>query len=374
MKLTRKENLRKTLRGEAPRWVPFALNFAQWFQHHRTFGSLPPELQNCEDYVDAMKALDCDIFSRNLDGGFRERNTQVEVVKEITPGATGPRIEQLWTTPHGTLREVCQHQSALSTSYEVEYPVKDWETDGKAFRYLLEQVEYSWDEKAFHAINDKIGDDGILNVRIGSSPLKMLHQNFGLDGACLFLLDYPDEAKEICALYWSKIRPVWEQIAAHPDVEATIIMDNVDTPFYPPSLAREFWAPYVAEAGEMMRAHGKYLFVHACGQLAALNELFAQTRVSGLEGIAHPPLGDWTAEQAQACHSDFIFIGGFSACEQEHATDAQVERFYAEYLPTASKTRFIFSSSCQTAINTPWSRLVQVREICRAWGGRPEDV
>lgn len=369
--MTRRENLLRVLRGQAPAWVPFAMNFAQWYAHHHTFDSLPEALRGCSSYIQAMKVLGCDIFSRNLDAGYAERDTVLTPREHDEPGPTGPRRTICYDTPHGTLTMVRQQQTALSTSHEEEHFVKDWGTDGDAFRYLLSQRRPEWDERVFDAVDREIGDDGLVNVPAGCTPLKMLHHNFGLAYACLFLSDHPREALSLCDDYWSRLRPVLERLARHPRVASVILMDNVDTPFYPPSLARVYWAPYVKEAATLMRTHGKCLFVHACGKLAGLRGVFAESGVSGLEGVAHPPLGDWTAPQAQACHPGFIFMGGFGAHEQDSMTDAHVRAFYADYLPSASRTRFIFSASCQTSIRTPWSRLELVRDLCREWGGTP---
>jgi len=120
-----------------------------------------------------------------------------------------------------------------------------------------------------------------------------------------------------------------------------------------------------------MRNSGKHLFAHACGKLAALSPIFAQCGVSGLKGISHPSLGDWSAAQAQACHPNFIFIGGFSAREQQSLTDDQVCAFYHDHLSKADRRRFIFAASCQTSIHTPWGRIKLVRDLCRQWGGFP---
>ncbi len=371
MALTKRENLRRVLAGEEPAWVPFAMNFAQWYQHHRRFGSLPPELRGCADYVAAMKVLGCDIFSRNIEGGFFERDTLLKAREVDETAPIGPRRTIVYETPYGRLRMIRQQQAALSTSYEEEHFVKDWARDGDAFRVLLEQRELDWDEAVFDALDRAVGDDGLVNVPAGCTPLKMLHHHFGLSYSCLFMVDHPAAAHALCECWWAKLRPVLERLARHPRVASVILMDNVDTPFYPPSLAREYWAPYVAEAATLMRAHGKPLFVHACGKLAGLRSVFAECRVSGLEGIAHPPLGDWTAAQAQACHPGFIFIGGFGAHEQEHMDDAALQAFYRDYLGQAQRRRFIFSASCQTSIHTPWERLLRVRDICREWGGSP---
>lgn len=371
--MTRKENLRLVLRGQKPRWVPFAPNFNQWFVHHQKFGSLPPELRGCGDYLDAMKTLGCDIFSRNLESGFQKSDTRFEPRVTVEPSATGPRTITEYVTPHGTLREVHQEQTTFSTSHQEEYLVKDWGRDGKAFWSFLEQRRHAWAEAAFLRVDARVGDDGIVNVHFGTTPLKMLHLYFGLDHSCLFVMDEPEAARELCDYYWrEKARPVLHALANHPKVESAILMDNVDTPFYPPRLAAEYWTPYVREAAETMRAKGKTLFVHACGKLAGLAREFATARLSGLEGISHPPLGDWPVAAAQACHEDFIFIGGFSAREQEILDDEQVRAFYREYLATAKKERFIFASSCQTAIDTTWERIKLVRDLCRAWGGMPD--
>ncbi|MCC7348934.1 MAG: hypothetical protein IT446_00060 [Phycisphaerales bacterium] len=370
-KLTRRENLRKVLSGRDPAWVPFAINFEQWFKHHKTFATLPDELRGCETYIDAQKALGCDIFSRNLDGGFREVDQRIK--PKITQVNTdiGLRTITEYHTPRGTLRNVFQEQAAITTGHTEEYMVKDWETDGGAFECFLDQHEYRWDVDAFIKVNDQVGDWGIVNVPFGCTPLKFLHLHFGLEYSCLFANDYPDAAKRICDLYWKKLRPWLIALAEHPRVESVCLMDNVDTPFYPPSMAGELWEPYVKDAADLLRDAGKHLFVHACGKLSALNPTFARCHVSGLEGISHPYLGDWSADAARNCHPDFIFIGGFSAREQQSLDDDQVRAFYGQYLPKTDKRRFIFAASCQTSIHTPWNRIKLVKDICRQWGGHP---
>ena len=372
--MTRRDNLRLTLAGKIPRWVPFALNFAQWYEHHRRFESLPAELRGCGDYVDAMKALGCDIFSRNLDGGFRTGDAKLVQKVTTIPADTGPRTIVEYETPYGTLRGITQFQTRLTTSHTEEYLVKDWSADGDAFRCYLDQRVASWDEEAFDTVDRKIGDDGLVNVPVACTPLKFLHLTFGLEYTCLFAMDHPEAAEQICRTYWGQVWPVLEQLARHRRVESICLMDNVDTPFYSPALAGEFWAPYVRQTTELFASRRKTVFVHACGKLAGLNEVFATCGVSGLEGIAHAPLGDWSAVEAQRCHDRFIFIGGFSAHEQELPSDDEVRAFYREYLPRARKDRFIFSSSCQTSIATPWERIKLVRDICREWGGYPAET
>lgn len=359
----------RVLAGQEPAWVPFAPNFAQWFKHHKKFGTLPDDLADCADYLDAMKAAGFDIFSRNIDASVREIDSAGPPRHVIEPASTGPRHTLEYHTPHGVLRSIRQEQTAITTEYEEENFVKDWAIDGPAFTWLLNQRRYEWDEAAFLKVDRRVGEDGLVNIPVACTPLKFLHLYFGLDYSCMFALDEPEAARAICRTYWQKVRPVLQKIAAHPRTASAILMDNVDTPFYSPALAAEFWTPYVKGAAEIMRSAGKTLFVHACGKLAALAPAYVESRVSGLEGISHPPLGDWTVAQSQACHEDFIFVGGFSAREQELMDDQQVREFYNSYLPTAGRSRFIFASSCQTAVRTPWKRIRLVEQIVRQWGG-----
>jgi hypothetical protein len=368
--LSRADNLRTVLRGATPAWIPFAPNFRQWFIHHQSHGSLPEELRGCRDYLDAMIAFDCDIFSRNIDSGCVETDVLFRAQREVQPSSTGQRCLTTWQTPHGALREVVCEQTSISTSHTEEYRVKDWNVDGRAFRAWFDQREPAWDEASYLATADRVGDRGLVNLACFQTPLKFLHNNFGLDGACFFCSDHPDEAKALCDERWARLRPLIQRMADHPRVDSIVLMDNVDTPFYPPSMARTYWAPYVADAVGIMRARGKSVFVHACGKLRGLARIFAECGVTGLEGISHAPIGDWDPTGAVATHPGFVYVGGFSCTEQGMDHDAMA-RFYEGFLAGMPRQRVIFSSSCQTAIETPWERLVQVRDLVRAWGGRP---
>jgi hypothetical protein len=368
--MTRRENLRNILRGGEGAWVPFCLNFKQWFDHHQRNRSLPKELEG-GDYLDAQKTLDGDIFSRNLPGGFHWDDTRLAPRRESTETPHGTRSTTTYETPHGVLTETSQEQRAQSTSYTEAYPVKDPARDLKALLWLLSQREARWEEAEFLATDARIGDAGLLNVPVACSPIKALHLSFGLTGACEFAVDDPESAKTFCDLYWERVLPALRALAAHPKVDSVILMDNVDTPFYPPEFMRRYWVPYVRKASELLGGAGKALWVHACGQLKALSPCFAEAGVTGLEGVSHPPLGDWWVDEAQACHDGFIFFGGFSAAEQNMTDEGELTRFYANFFKRASRRRMIFGASCQTNIKTSWDRIRRVRDLVRAWGGSP---
>ena len=372
--MTKRDNLRRLLRGQRPAWVPCSLNVGQWFLHHRNFGSLPAELADARDHLEVMRRLGCDLFIRNP-AGVLDRLEGAAWQTRTGLGALGPRTTDTLRTPHGELSRLTEVQTQYTSSYAVEDLVKDWAQDGAAYRWMLERLTFRWDQDVFAETLRQIGDDGVVMASLPHTPLKRLHVDFGLDGACLFLLDHPAAAQEVCDLYWSRLWPVLRELAADPRVEVVCFgADNVDAPFYPPGeMVDRYWVRYVREAADLFHAGGKRVLAHACGKLHQLRPAFIAAGLDGLDGMAHAPFGDWTVADARAMPAGFIYDGGFSAREQVLMTDDEVRRFYADFFPQVrGLDSFVFAAACQTAITTSWSRLQLVAELCRHHGGRPQ--
>ncbi|MDA3963652.1 MAG: hypothetical protein PF961_22930 [Planctomycetota bacterium] len=366
---TRRDNLLAVLRGEEPDWVPVSINCAQWFDHQQSLGTLPTELEG-GDYIDALLRLEFDIFSRNHDGGVRVRSA-APTRDESSETALGTRVTTIRDTPYGELRSVRQEQRAISCWHDEEYPVKDWATHGRAAWWAMEECAADWNEAVFTTVRDRIGEAGIFVVPCACTPLKHLHHLCGLDGACYAIMDHSEDVAAYADAWWRRcVWPSLERLAAHPLVDAVILMDNVDTPFYSPSIATVLWTPYVRAATELMRVAGKTLWVHACGKLDGLCGEFAASGVTGLEGVAHPPLGDLEIATAHAIHPDFVYNGGFGAHEQNGDEDT-VRAFYRDFLARAGRRRLIVASACNTAVQTPVERIRLVRDLIRDHCGFP---
>ena len=369
--ITPRENLLHLLRGDTPQWMPCSINVWQWFEHHRKFATLPPELAHATNRLDVMRHLGCDLFVRTACGVHAHHEGEPPQVTQ-EPGAMGPRHVTTIATPHGTLRSISEEQTQYTSNYQVEDLIKDWDTDRRALLWHEDRTRFGFDPTGFVKADGDVGDDGVVLCSLPATPLKHLHHVFGLDGACLFVLDHPDDAKALCDLYWSRLRPALSQLAEQPGVAAVCFEDNVDTPFYPPGIIDRYWVPYVREAADLFGERGVAVFVHACGKLHDLLPAFRDAGVSGLDGMPHPPLGDFTVEDAAALGDRFIYDGGFSAHEQvtmnDDAFDRHYERFFAEL---DGRRGFIFAAACQTAITTPWTRIQKAVATARAYGGAP---
>ncbi len=77
--MTGKERVQAVLQGEVPDQVPFAPNIGQWFSHRKHTGTLPTELEGCENELDAMIRLHCDIFCRRFGPFFKVRIPGIKV-------------------------------------------------------------------------------------------------------------------------------------------------------------------------------------------------------------------------------------------------------------------------------------------------------
>ncbi len=149
-------------------------------------------------------------------------------------------------------------------------------------------------------------------------------------------------------------------------------MDNLDASFHSPKFIERYSASFYERAARLCHEHGSTFFIHACGQQQAIIAQIAALGVDGLEGVAAPPFGDVSLDDAMAdSNSRFLIIGGISAAETGGLRTRErvfgfVEGLFERMRPHAH--RWIFSSSCNTAIDTPFETMVWFRDAWREFG------
>ena len=90
------------------------------------------------------------------------------------------------------------------------------------------------------------------------------------------------------------------------------------------------------------------------------------------EGVAAPPFGDVELDTAMELSGPrFLITGGISAAETRRLRTRDrvftfVEDLFERMRPHTH--RWIFSSSCNTAIDTPWETMVWFRDAWRELG------
>jgi uroporphyrinogen-III decarboxylase len=365
--MTGRERVTATLSGRTPDCVPFSPNIGQWFDYHRTRGTLPELLRDCPTELDAMKRLDCDIFSRRLCAPVKATRDGYDVRVDSAPDGS---VRHVTTTPVGILTSRSTPAPESHTTYTSEYAVKSVD-DVRALVYIVEHTHYRFDADAYKRADAALGDAGVLLVPFFQSPIKYLHTWAGQETATYLLLDEPDVCDALFEVYSEKVFAVAREAAESPAL-AFCAMDNLDTWFHTPALVRRFAFGFYRTLADTFHARGKLLFSHACGHVLGLRELVDETGLDGFEGVPHPPLGDATVRETRDFRPNFIVVAGITAHESEMAGPDARERLFAYvrdlFESLSSPERFVFSSACNTSIRTPFENLLALRDACREYG------
>lgn len=274
-------------------------------------------------------------------------------------------------TPCGTLTHTWEYSEESGAPIETERWWKDFD-EYPAVRYMLEDMDWHADVDALRAGVARVGDDGTVLCQLLPTPLKQFHWLAGQEKATFFLADHPEEMRALARIHERKSLEFLEQVVDLPDVWVFEVADNVDSCFYPPYWFREYCLPVLQKQAAMIHARGKYLFIHACGQLKALGPLFLEAGLDCVEGQAPPPIGDWYLHEARALSERLILCGGMAAPEQELRgpdSRARISTYVRElFASLGDKRRFLFGSSCNTSPCTPYENLLAFRDAAWAYG------
>lgn len=371
--MTGRERVLAVLRREKPDRVPFCPNIGQWFDYHKARASLPDELEGCQDELDAMIRIGCDIFSRRICSPVTSARSGYEVHSE----ALGGRWRKTtYATPVGSVSDRTRYEAASHTTYKHQHFLKGFPDDLRVLRYVVEHTDHEFDVASYLRAEERLGDHGVIMVPFFQSPIKLLHNWAGVETATYLLTDRARECEDLFAVFTEKALAVARQAAESPTL-AFCTMDNLDSLSMSPTFVKQYCVPFYRALSDLFHRHGKLLFSHACGQLRDLGELVDEAGLDGLEAISHPPIGDLPLAEARGIHDGFLVNGGMSAHETEITGAGSRERIFA-YVGDLFRSmrpldRFLFSNACNTSIRSPWENLLHFRDACHEHGRLGDD-
>jgi hypothetical protein len=376
MNNTPKIEVEKILKHREPSRFVYAPNYWQWFKHQKDHHVLPNEIKHCETLLDLYNYLGVDIFSRNIysdpekywfGGICDEIIDDFEILENRSYSGKDKLTVKEYRSSRGSLHENLVYAFNESTLIQNKFLVTDYINEFEIFKHLVANRRWVFNREKFNTICQSVGENGIVIAGEFFSPLKMLHFAMGPINSVYFLMEFPDQAKSILDLHEKAQLDCLRQCVEN-GVKVIMSMDNLDTMFHPPDYVLEFSASFYKKASDLCHAHGASFFIHACGQQKSNLELISSLQVDGLEGVASHPLGDITyVEAMENTRNNFIVTGGISAMETR---DLKTKKEIFQYVGTLFKnmlpykSRFIFSSSCNTAIDTSWETIIHFRD---AW-------
>ncbi len=364
-----KENIEKVLANKTPSRIVFAPNYWQWFAHHQNHQILPDEIRHCNSQLDMLNYLGVDIFSRNIycrqdeawiGGICDEYFEDGEAVVNNEYDGKNKIITKEYILRDAQLSERLVYMFDESTIVQKDFLVSDYTRQLAAFEQFVGSRRWKFNRDAYDKVCSEVSGRGIVIVGDLFSPLKMLHFAMGPVNSVYFLMEQPEVSKRLLDIHEKAMLDLVQQCMEN-GVRVIMSMDNLDTMFHPPQYVEAYSASFYEKASSICHEHGARFFIHACGNQRDNLKLISSLNVDGLEGFAFPPLGDIDLDEGmRLTHDNFIITGGISAMETRNLeTRKQVFDYVNDLFRRMEpfRHRFVFSSSCNTAINTSWDNI-----------------
>ena len=222
----------------------------------------------------------------------------------------GNIVYRTYHTPVGdlTAKERIGLREGAGSSWTVEHPVKHV-SDFEIAEFMAEDTIYVPDYEPFQRAEQNLGDDGIVFVWAGKSPLqKMQIELLGYRAFAIALYMYPKEFESLQRVLEKKADERYRIIAESP-AEIVNGTDNINSEIVSPRLFEKYLIPFYDRQAQILHKAGKILENHMDGKLKGLRDLIARTNLDVVEAFTPPPMGDLPlAEARQAWRGKIISL------------------------------------------------------------------
>ncbi len=357
-----KEMIMKVFQGEEPGGVIWQPRIEFWFWVNQRRGTLPPQFKDAtlEDVYDDLNAS-----IRYFTNPIRVRYSKV---KHNAQWVDENHLLQTWETPIGSLREVLRFTHYNLSHHAEEYRVKTVE-DLKILGFILEDVEYYFDEETFQRDLERVGDRGVPQCFFSRSPLQELFVTYmGFENTIYALRDYPQEVEHYLGIAEKSLERMLDVVIASP-LPIFNFGENIDANLDPPPLFTKYHLPYYQKWNKKFHAANKFTHIHMDGSLKLLLPYLKETHCDGIEAATPIPQGDVTLEELKKAMDDLILLDGIPALlflphypEEEliRTTERIIELFHP---------RLILGVSDEPPPDTPYERLKLVSNIINQCSG-----
>ncbi|MCX8171191.1 MAG: hypothetical protein N3E47_04375 [Candidatus Bathyarchaeota archaeon] len=189
-------------------------------------------------------------------------------------------------------------QEGAGTSWIIDHPIKDL-ADFEVFEFIAEDTRYIPDYKPFLEAERNLGDDGIVFVWAGRSPIQELQiELMGYRMFAIALHKYPKEFERLLRALERRADERYKILAESP-AEVVNGMDNMNSVIVSPKLYERYIMPFYSRQHRLLRRHDKILEDHMDGRLKVLKDLIAKTDLDVVEAFTPPPIGDLPLKEAK---------------------------------------------------------------------------
>ncbi|MHB9033261.1 MAG: uroporphyrinogen decarboxylase family protein [Anaerolineae bacterium] len=322
-------------------------------------------------YLEAVKIL-------GIDGWFFYGSPGFSVPHPLEATQTAFRwsaerlvVDYRISTPAGDLTEQMTYYIADSPTKTIK-PIKDFKSDWKKLRYLMQEPIRS-DPELAEIQRKEVGDLGVFGMAVG---LPGFQNWFGLaegtETALTYLYyDEPELLEELRVMEELRCLKMMEmELDMHPDfiligASGTITLQS-------PRLARELSLPTLKKLTHLAKQAGVPTMLHSCGLEKDLVKMCAEeTELDCINPLEVPPMGDCDLAELKRLYGKRISLMG-----NLHTTDIMLRGSVAEVEAAARKAiddagangGFILSTGDQCGRDTPLENLRKMVEVCATYG------
>ncbi len=240
--------------------------------------------------------------------------------------------------------------------------------DYRIMEYYINDAAYHKNYQYLDEEIRRIGDDGLVYVRISKSPIQeMLYQMMGMER---FSFDYYDRRDLFDSLHETVLKRYRElfTMACDSPVEILLLADNITSDVVGTERYRAYLMPVYQELNRMMAGTGKKLGVHMDGNIASLAQDVALSDFDIMEALTPPPMGDFSIRDARTMwHDKSLWINFTSSVHIE--SEDRIRAHTRDLLDQAGTSKgFAVGITENAPIHALEKSLPIIAEVLREYG------
>ena len=315
---TTRARLQGVLEGKEPQSVVWWPRIKHWYDINNSANTLPERYKG--KYLEEIyKDLDATaptaprqvwmgvVFGGGEFGGYINITTRegsdVDLWTKTTKGLyyvdiSGDFIIGRYTTPVGDMTQVLKRTERGTSTYPVEYYLKDQKSI-EVYKYVLKQRSYEFDWQHYKWGEKRYKDKIYPRGQIERPPiLRLVIGMMGLNRTVIGLWKHPTEMEELMELMTQDVE---KQVAAYADTPVVELCasSNLHQDLCSPKLYKKYVVPYWQRITRQIHDAGMYASAHWDGYVKDILPLLKETGLDGVECVTPKPQGDVTVEEVK---------------------------------------------------------------------------
>lgn len=300
------------------------------------------------------------------------------VLREETPHVhvetktLGNVVHRTIRTPTGVLsmKERIGLREGAGGSWTVEHPIKRL-SDFEIAEFIVEDTVCMPDYDPFVEAEQNLGDDGIVFVWAGRSPLQQMQiELMGYRTFAIALHKYPKEFERLLRVLERKTAERYQIIAESP-AEIVNGTDNINSEIVSPRLFGRYIIPFYKRQAQLLHKKDKIIEDHMDGRLRHLKDLISKMDLDAVEAFTPPPMGDLPLEEARSAWKGKVISLNFPETVFLEGAEATKKRALKILEEAAPGDNFMITITEDIPSDYRWAGLSAVTSVLQRRGVYP---